>query len=303
MRGEISGKHFCGDLPVTLSTSTSEFKSRESRIGPVSYRRGVTLIARRLLGRGGAWISPRTDTRNLRRLIAALSPLSTDKQLVRIGPPGDGGYLVPDDLQNIEACFSPGVSFVSGFEKQCADAGMAVFLADASVDGPAESHPKFAFRKKFIGVTSDDNFVTIDGWVTESLSGTTSDLLLQIDIEGYEYEVFLGMSDALLRRFRVIVAEFHDLHQLWDGPRFSIASRAFEKVMQTHACVHIHPNNGSGSVKMDGIEIPRVAEFTFLRRDRIAHSSPALNFPHPLDHDNTRKTPLQLPACWINAKA
>jgi len=172
MRGEISGKHFCGDLPVTLSTSTSEFKSRESRIGPVSYRRGVTLIARRLLGRGGAWISPRTDTRNLRRLIAALSPLSTDKQLVRIGPPGDGGYLVPDDLQNIEACFSPGVSFVSGFEKQCADAGMAVFLADASVDGPAESHPKFAFRKKFIGVTSDDNFVTIDGWVTESLSAT-----------------------------------------------------------------------------------------------------------------------------------
>jgi Methyltransferase FkbM domain len=194
------------------------------------------------------------------------------------------------------------VSLISGFEKQCADAGMAVFLADASVEGPAESRSRFVFTKKFVGITSDAKFMTMDDWVIESLPENTSDLLLQIDIEGYEYEIFLGMSDALLRRFRIIVAEFHWLHQLWNGPWFEITSRAFEKVLQTHACVHIHPNNCCGAVKLRDIEIPRVAEFTFLRRDRILRSSPAENFPHPLDRDNTTKAPLPLPARWVNAK-
>lgn len=38
------------------------------------------------------------------------------KDLIRLGPNGDGGYLVPDDLTGIEACFSPGVCATSEFE-------------------------------------------------------------------------------------------------------------------------------------------------------------------------------------------
>ena len=30
-----------------------------------------------------------------------------------IGGAGDGGYLVPDDLDGIEYCFSPGVNLIS----------------------------------------------------------------------------------------------------------------------------------------------------------------------------------------------
>jgi hypothetical protein len=265
------------------------------------FGRRLSLLANHLIDRSNVFLTSRTDASSLRRLISSLSPVTTDKQLVRFGPPGDGGYLIPDDLRGIEACFSPGVSVVSGFERQCAEAGMAVYLADASVEGAIESHPRFAFTKKFIGVTRNDIFTTLDDWVAESLPGATSDLLLQIDVEGYEYEVFLGMSDALLRRFRIIVAEFHGLEQLWNRPWFDIASRAFEKVTQTHACVHIHPNNCSGALKMGGIEIPEVAEFTFLRRDRILRSSPAMSFPHLLDQDNATSAPLTLPACWVNA--
>jgi hypothetical protein len=276
-------------------------RNLERRI--LRFRRTLSVLANHLISRSNAFVTSKTDTSSLRRLISSLSPVATDKQLVRFGPPGDGGYLIPDDLRGIEACFSPGVSVVSGFEKQCAEAGMAVYLADASVESAVESHPRFAFTKKFIGVTRDDTFMTIDDWVAGSLPDTTSDLLLQIDIEGYEYEVFLGMSDALLRRFRIIVAEFHGLDQLWNRSWFAITSRAFEKVTQTHACVHIHPNNRSGALKMRGIEIPRAAEFTFLRRDRILRSSPATNFPHLLDQDNATNARLPLPACWVNAGA
>ena len=108
--------------------------------------------------------------------------------------------------------------------------------------------------------------MTIDNWVKESSLNNDSELLLQIDIEGYEYEVFLSMSDTLIKRFRVIVAEFHSLDQLWNPPFFKLASRAFDKILQTHACIHIHPNNCCGSLRKGGIEIPRVLEFTFLRQ-------------------------------------
>ena len=68
--------------------------------------------------------------------------------------------------------------------------------------------------------------------------------------------------------------------------------------MQTHACVHIHPNNIEGSLKKGGLDIPRVMEFTFLRKDRIKHSDYKINFPNPLDCDNTPNPHLVLPKCW-----
>lgn len=241
----------------------------------------------------------KTNRRKLQSLLKSLYPLSIDKELIRLGPKGDGGYLVPNDLIGIQACFSPGVNFESGFEQDCAALGMKVFLADKSVDAPAIKNEQFYFTKKFVGVTTNDDFMTLDNWVTSSLPEKNTDLLLQIDIEGYEYEVFLSTSDALMQRFRIIVAEFHSLHLLWSWPFFQLAGRAFEKILQTHSCVHIHPNNYEPHIKMNGLDIPRVMEFTFLRNDRIENSSYQKIFPHPLDYDNNpNQITLSLPKCW-----
>ncbi len=57
----------------------------------------------------------------VRELINKLRPISCDKTLIRLGPKGDGGYLVPDDLEGIVACFSPGVGSISKFEKDCTE--------------------------------------------------------------------------------------------------------------------------------------------------------------------------------------
>ena len=177
---------------------------------------------------------------------------------------------------------------------------MKVFLADKSVDHLPEDHELFHFTKKFVGAMTNADFITLDVWVASLLPKTNSDLLLQIDIEGYEYETFLSVSEALMHRFRIIVAEFHLLEHLWNRQFFNLASRAFDKILQTHACVHIHPNNVEGSLKKGGLEIPRVMEFTFLRKDRIQHSDYQVHFPNPLDCDNTSNRPLVLPKCWYS---
>lgn len=244
-----------------------------------------------------------TDPKILSSFLKKLHPISTDKPLIRLGPNGDGGYLIPDDLLGISACFSPGVSSVSGFEKECANIGMKVFLADKSVDRPSEEHDLFHFSKQFIGAISSEDFVTLDDWVIGSLADQDSDLILQIDIEGYEYEVFLSTSKALMNRFRIIVAEFHRLDELWSQPFFDLASRSFEKILETHACVHIHPNNSGGFIKKAGLDIPNVMEFTFLRKDRINISLPQTTFPHPLDQNNSVHYPtLPLASCWISSR-
>jgi len=239
-----------------------------------------------------------TNRAAIQSLMDRLAPLACASKLIRLGPAGDGGYLLPDDLDGVEACFSPGVSSLSGFESACAQRGMKVFLADRSVESPAETHALFHFTRKHVGVTSDREFMTIDDWVQACLPGSRADLLLQIDTEGYEYETFLGMSDALARRFRIIAAEFHELDQLWNQPFFRLASRAFDKILQTHSCVHIHPNNCAGTIDKDGLVIPVAAEFTFLRRDRIIDAWYASEFPHPLDRDNCQGRRLALAKCW-----
>jgi len=95
--------------------------------------------------------TPMTAKSSIQELLRKLRPLRSPKPLIRLGPNGDGGYVVPDDLTNVSACFSPGVSDVSGFEKDCANRGMKVFLADKSVDGPAEPDRAFHFSKKYLG--------------------------------------------------------------------------------------------------------------------------------------------------------
>lgn len=233
-------------------------------------------------------------------LIQKLRPINTDKELIRVGSKGDGGYLVPNDLDNIEACFSPGVNDNSDFEVDCAKMGMKVFLADKSVNGPAIENDAFKFTKKFIGATTNDSFMTMDDWIKSSDLKDNSDLMLQMDIEGFEYEAILSINDALLKRFRIITIEFHDLNQLWNKPFFNLASATFNKILQSHTCVHIHPNTANPCLKNEGIITPNILEITFIRNNRIKNLGFVTNYPHPLDCKNDDEHPdMVLPEIWF----
>lgn len=232
-------------------------------------------------------------------LLQSLHPVACSKELIRLGPDADGGYLVPNDLAGIEACFSPGVSDRAGFERDCAERGMKVFMADASVEGPPEIHPQFRFLKKFIGASSHGDFVSLGEWLRSSLPEGRGDLLLQMDIEGYEYEALLSMPEDWQQRFRIMVVEFHFLDYLFSEPLFAIYSKVFEKLLCTHTCVHIHPNNVCTALKVGPLQIPQMAEFTFLRNDRVSNPVFARTFPHVLDRDNCGRPPLPLPkSCY-----
>jgi len=178
---------------------------------------------------GGMAVVTPADLNELSALISSLRPLSSGVDLIRLGPDGDGGYLIPNDLDGIEYAFSPGVSIVSGFEADLADRGMKVFMADYSVDKPATTSPNFLFEKKYVGCFSDEIFITLDDWKNSNLPDYQDDLILQMDIEGAEFETIMNASTQLLSQFRIMLIEFHYFEQLFNELFFRIASRTFGK--------------------------------------------------------------------------
>ena len=247
----------------------------------------------------GINVSRQTPDAAVLDLIRRLRPKACGKELIRVGGHGDGGYLIPDDLEGIEYCFSPGVSTQSHFEEQLADRGIRSFLADYSVDAPPVARAEFTFDKKFLGASDGGNYFMLSTWKNQHLPGYADDLLLQMDIEGSEYEVILSTPEELLNQLRIMVIEVHGLDKLFDCFAFGLISAFFNKVLRHFQVVHIHPNNCCGSMRSGGIEVPRVAEFTFLNRARIGAMEPVLQLPHPLDEINVGELPeLPLARCW-----
>jgi len=250
----------------------------------------------------GFTITRRASNEGVRALIQRLRPVKFEGDLIRLGGDNDGGYLIPDDLEGLDFCFSPGVSDNSSFEEYCANQGMEVFLADASVDGPAASHPKFNFEKKFLGAVSKGNFMTLDKWFNDKAGLFKGDGILQMDIEGFEYEVLLGLSEEVLKRFRIVVLEIHNVHLLWSEPLFALYGAALEKLLETHACVHAHGNNCHPVVTRAGIDLPMTMELTFLSRDRVVLKEFVSKLPHPLDQPNlAHKSEINLGEAWCSS--
>jgi hypothetical protein len=247
----------------------------------------------------GISVAKQSDPAAVHKLIERLHPLAANHPLIRIGNAGDGGYLIPDDLEGVAACFSPGVDNRASFETDLIARGIPCFLADASVDGAPIGGAMVHFTKKFLGVINDDTTITLDEWVGANKPGS-EDLILQMDIEGAEWPVLLNASRDILRRFRIIAVEFHDLERLMDKHAFAIIGATFQRLLQDFHIVHNHPNNWGRSVRYHTLVIPRVQEITFLRKDRVSSAVYARSFPHPLDKNNDPNGPdIPLPAEWF----
>ena len=219
-------------------------------------------------------------------LVRKLRPLDCGIELIRVGSDFDGGYLIPDDLEGIEYCFSPGVSAIADFESQLAERHIHSFLADYSVPAPPIARPEFTFDKKYLGAVNEGPFWTLARWKDKYLKDYAGDLILQMDIEGAEYEVLLSTPDLLLDQFRIVVVEFHELGRLIDAFNLRFMSSCFEKLLQSFFVVHIHPNDCSEIVRFGEIEIPTTLEITLLHKRRARQTKPRMDFPHRLDASN-----------------
>jgi hypothetical protein len=117
----------------------------------------------------------------------------------------------------------------------------------------------------------------LESWINDNESD--DEMLLQMDIEGAEYQVILDTSSDTLRKFRILVLEFHGFHRLAQQYSFDLITTTFYKLLRDFRIVHVHANNCCKVVKVGDQLLPPVMEFTFLRNDRIIKSDNRISLP------------------------
>ncbi|MFD3189132.1 FkbM family methyltransferase [Sedimentitalea sp. HM32M-2] len=259
-------------------------------------RRSKSFIRRRLDPRGHSQFrrlrgQERCSPAQVRALFSLFQPFDTGIPLIRIGGDHDGGYLLPDDLDGIVASFSPGVDVTVTFDAEIAERGIPCFMADASVQGIAVDHPLLTFDRLFVGATTEGDVISMQDWIGK-YAPPEGDLLMQMDIEGAEYDTIMAMRDADLDRFRIIVLELHDLQDAFVTGGNARLGAFMRRLTERFVICHIHPNNYARVATIDGISFPTLPEVTLLRRDRVrADLQPTDQIPHPLDQPNVPENP------------
>ena len=230
--------------------------------------------------------APRSDAdRRCRRVAELLRPLEIDADLIRVGGPRDGAYVMADDFA-ASAAVSVGVGHDVSWDIAVAARGLPVHLFDPTVAGPPEPVANATFSPIGLGTPGQ---AVATGLPLKSLSelvadcgfGLEDEVLLKIDIEGAEWEAL--DADPPGARFRQVVLELHDLDQIRDDRAGERIVRVLERLHSTHAPVHLHGNNDAPFAHFDAYWFPTVVEASFVRRDGFSVGAAATDLREDLD--------------------
>jgi hypothetical protein len=226
---------------------------------------------------------------DLIRLLRGLEPMRAEgARKIRIGRKSDGGYVMLDDFAGAEAAYSIGICDEASWDLEIADRGLPVFQYDHTIDAPPEAHPLLTWRKLGLGPADNprSGLVTLRRMLAENGHARAQNLILKIDIEDAEWDVFAEVDRRVLRRFRQIVCEFHRWTDFPDPARAERMRRAFRALTRDHCVVHVHANNHGGYRIVAGVPLPDTLELSFARRSDWTFARGDEVFPTPLDAPN-----------------
>ena len=269
-----------------------------------NFIRSLTLFLRRLAFNIFYPRNKKTSRESLKVFFERIQNSWVGVELVRIGDIGDGGYLTPDYLNDLKFCFSPGVDILASFEKSLSELyDIKSFLLDASVEKMPVYDVNLSFLKKYLGTETYGEFISFEDWIQNSIGSQTGSKMLQMDIEGAEYDIINTVEKGLLAGFDIFIIELHGLERLLIKDDFEKISRSFRRLLDLFYIVHIHPNNCTPKWKSMNYEIPPVLEITFLRKNiyddgLIARTD--IKIPHKLDSKNVLHLPdIKLGINWL----
>lgn len=227
----------------------------------------------------------RFDQDLVKSFLKKIKIIDSGHELVRIGANIDGGYLLPDILDHVEYCFSPGVGNSVTFENHLLKYNIKSFLADGTVNYNGEHN----FLKKNLNTFNDDKNIILEDWISEKLhtpiNKLNKKLLLQMDIDDSEIDVLYNVSVECLDIFKIIIIEFHNFHDIFTGLGLKIYNNLFDKILKTHHIVHIHANNSyQETINFLNNKISNLYEITFINKKDCKYVK-KINYrlPHKLD--------------------
>ncbi|MCX8496118.1 MAG: FkbM family methyltransferase [Akkermansiaceae bacterium] len=234
-------------------------------------------------------INQSTSYKRCARIISLLSPMDVvGGRYVRVGCDGDGGYVMLDDFtgKQIDAAYSFGIGGNVSWDESMAERGIDVFMYDHSISGPPKKNERFHFCE--LGLTGyhrGENLRTLASIVADNGHVGNTNLILKMDIEGCEWDVFDQSEPELLDQFSQIVLEFHGLSEAVETDDHEKQVQILEKLNKTHQVVHIHANSASYIEFVGPLTLPNLLEVTYVRRSDFVDmfSTNSRRFPTELD--------------------
>lgn len=225
------------------------------------------------------------DHAPLLKLVALLSPLRAQGQRkIRIGSDHDGGYVMLDDFQKIDAALSLGVGPEVSWDYAIAERGIPVWQYDHSVEALPKMHPLFHFEpKRVVSDHASAEEVTLAS-LLENLAG--KQIIVKMDIEGDEWKVLAQLAPGLLIHCRQLVVEFHDFLSITNRAWREEATQALLSLATDFGVVHVHANNLSKHILSGGLTLPDSLEVTFANRRYYQLEATDETFPGPADRKN-----------------
>jgi len=206
---------------------------------------------------------------------------------LRIGGPGDGGYVLVDRLRPGQAVMSFGVGPTIGFDLDLAARGHPVLLFDHTIDHLPAEHAGFTWYREGVSGESDPSrglFTLADHMAKLPPGGEAP--ILKMDVEGAEWDVLTETPMGLLRRFEQIVIELHELPRLEERGFRSMAWKALATLSSAFTLCHVHANNFGAIATVSGFPVPETLEVTYIRSDLVAPAPSTTFYPTALDSGN-----------------
>jgi hypothetical protein len=190
--------------------------------------------------------------------------------LIRVGSLNDGGYWTPDVLGKIKKCYSPGYGATKTFEDELSSLGIVSYICDPNFSNIQDLKHNQFFSKFSLAAKDNkqENEKSLQTWIAETSETNENDFLLQIDIEGGEYQIIESLSDSTLNKFKVILIEIHQLELLFVSENFSKAYNILlDRLAKHHQLVNCQVNNAGGVIRHKYKKFPKVVELSFVSKD------------------------------------
>ncbi len=210
----------------------------------------------------------------------------------RFGSAHDGGYVMLDDFRGQDIAFSFGIEQNAEWDAAIADRGLTVFQFDHTVDISNEDNPRLIFAKTKIAASVGEGAESLLSLLEKhDKRRKTPNIILKIDIENDEWDVFDATPVEALGRFSQIIGEFHSFENLSVHHWRQRALRVFEKITRNFYLVHVHANNHASYTNIENIIVPNVLELTFANKDLYEFVESREIFPTGLDAPCNRDRP------------
>ncbi|MDR2105338.1 MAG: hypothetical protein LBP51_06250 [Deferribacteraceae bacterium] len=242
------------------------------------------------------------------RFFDAVKPMrAAGRKKVRIGGNSDGAYVMLEPKRGGIA-YSIGVGDVVRWDVEMSELGYQVFQYDGTLDSPPiVDHPLIKFHGYNIFAEKlKSNERTLSEIINENVHADEVGMILQMDIETAEWELFEKLDEHILQQFEQILVEFHNISP--KSKDFIQQIEVFEKLNKTHQVIHIHGNNlgdlhfvWRGGVRSIACLscIPASLEITYVRRDDSINFIPEDSFfPTELDRANNPRRPDMVLGYW-----